>query len=195
VWYDSVELGVAANLAPSDGFMSSDLSLPANRYWGGGSLFMGLALGPRGGERTGNPAYPAKPTQFYNFLKFDGETTFRPGCMADGLFDATESLWWRDCKYVSQRDALGHKVMWARGNGWVIGAMARMLMALPPADPQYAEYRSMLQKMAARLVQLQGNDGMWRSSLLSPSLYPAPETSGPALLPHALANGIRTGLL
>lgn len=195
VWHDSVDLGVTAYLAPSDSFMRSDLSLPANRYWWVDSLFMGLPLWPRWADRTGNSAYQAKPEQFYTFLKNDGETAVRPGCTANGLFDATENLWWRDCKYVAQRDALGHKVMWARGNGWVIGAMARMLMALPPAAPQYGEYRSMLQKMAARLAFLQGSDGMWRSSLLSPSLYPAPETSATALFVYAMAYGIRTGVL
>ncbi|GAA3687545.1 hypothetical protein GCM10023081_26080 [Arthrobacter ginkgonis] len=195
VWYDSVDLGVSANLAPSDAFMRQDLALPANRYWWVDSMFMGLPLWPRWANRTGNSAYQAKPAQFYTFLKNDGETPVRPGCTANGLFDPTENLWWRDCRYVAQRDALGHKVLWARGNGWVIGAMARMLMAVPPADPQYAEYRSMLQKMAARLVPLQGSDGMWRSSLLSPSLYPAPETSATALFVYAMAYGIRTGVL
>ena len=194
-WYDSVDLGVSADLAPSDAFMRRDLALPANRYWWVDSMFMGLPLWPRWANRTGDSAYQAKPAQFYGFLKNDGETPVRPGCTANGLFDATENLWWRDCKYVAQRDALGHKVLWARGNGWVIGAMARMLMAVPPADPQYAEYRSMLQKMAARLVPLQGSDGMWRSSLLSPSLYPAPETSATALFVYAMAYGIRTGVL
>lgn len=195
VWHDSVGLGVTADLAPSDALMAADLSLPPSRYWWIDSMFMGLPLWPRWATRTGIAGYQAKHPQFYSFLKTDGETAVRPGCTADGLFDATENLWWRDCKYVAQRDALGHKVLWARGNGWVIGAMARTLAVLPPADPQYAEYRSMLQRMAARLAQLQGSDGMWRSSLLSPSLYPAPETSATALFVYAMAWGIGVGLL
>ncbi|WP_104192311.1 glycoside hydrolase family 88 protein [Cryobacterium sp. Y82] len=195
VWQDSANVGVNANLAPSDRFMAGDLSLAANRYWWIDSMFMGLPLWPRWATRTGKSAYQMKHSQFYNFLKNDGTTSVRPGCVADGLFDAAEQLWWRDCKYVGQRDSLGHKVMWARGNGWVIGAMARTLMVLPPADPQYTEYKTMLQTMAARLAQLQGSDGMWRSSLLSPSLFPAPETSATALFVYAMAYGIRTGLL
>ncbi|KFF60974.1 hypothetical protein JF66_01100 [Cryobacterium sp. MLB-32] len=185
-WQDSARLGVTANLSRSDTLMAQDLSLAANRYWWIDSMFMGLPLWPRWAARTGAVAYQAKHPQFYNFLKNDGTTSVRPGCVAHGLFDSSEHLWWRDCKYVAQRDSLGHKVMWARGNGWVIGAMARTLMVLPPADPHYGEYSTMLRTMAARLVQLQGSDGMWRSSLLSPSLFPAPETSATALFVYAM---------
>ncbi|GAA2729107.1 glycoside hydrolase family 88 protein [Cellulomonas aerilata] len=195
VWQDSVASGVTADLAPSDRFMAADRALPASQYWWVDSMFMGLPLWPRWAARTGDPAYRARSAEFYAFLKRDGTTVWRPGCTASGLFDATEDLWWRDCKFVAQRDALGHKVFWARGNGWVIAAMARTLMALPSGDPQAAEYRSMLQRMAARLARLQGADGMWRSSLLSPSLYPAPETSATALFTYAMAYGIRTGVL
>jgi Glycosyl Hydrolase Family 88 len=154
-----------------------------------------MPLWPRWEQRTGSAAYGAKHRQFYDHLKTRGTTVWRPGCTAAGLFDATEDLWWRDCKYVAQRDALGPKVFWSRGNGWVLAAMARMLMVLPASDPDVAEYRSMLQRMSARVAELQGADGMWRTSLLSPSLYPAPETSGTALFTYAMAYGIRTGVL
>ena len=53
----------------------------------------------------------------------------------------------------------------------------------------------MLTTMAARLVQLQGSDGLWRSSLLDNALYPQPETSASALITYALAYGIRAGIL
>ena len=175
--------------------MAADLALPANQYWWIDAMFMGLPLWPRWAARTGAAAYGAKHGELYAFLKTDGATTWRQGCTDTGLFDATENLWWRDCKYVPARDALGHKVFWSRGNGWVLAAMARMLMVLPPSDPQAAEYRSMFQRMSARLAQLQGADGMWRFSLLSPSLYPRPETSGTALFTYAMAYGIRTGVL
>ncbi|WP_273653561.1 glycoside hydrolase family 88 protein [Cellulomonas fimi] len=195
VWYDMAARGLPADLGQSDTLMAADLALPADRYWWIDAMFMGLPLWPRWATRTGESAYAAKHAQLYTYLRDDGFTTYRRGCGRTGLFDATESLWWRDCQFVPQRDALGHKVFWSRGNGWVLAAMARTLMVQPPTDPQAAEYRAMLQRMAARLVPLQGADGMWRSSLLSPSLYPAPETSGTALFTYAMAYGIRTGLL
>ena len=195
VFQDAAAAGLPVDLRPSDRLMAADLALPPEQYWWIDAMFMGLPLWPRWAQRTGNAAYGARHTQFYDFLKHRGATTWRSGCTNTGLFDATEDLWWRDCMYVPRRDALGHKVFWARGNGWVMAAMARTLMALPANDPQAAEYRSMLQRMSARVSQLQGADGMWRSSLLSPSLHPAPETSGTALFTYAMAYGIRTGLL
>lgn len=195
VFQDAAAAGLPVDLGPSDRLMAADLALPPEQYWWIDALFMGLPLWPRWAQRTGNTAYGARHAQFYDFLKYRGATTWRPGCTNTGLFDATQDLWWRDCMYVARRDTLGHKVFWARGNGWVMAAMARTLMALPAGDPQTAEYRSMLQRMSARVAQLQGDDGMWRSSLLSPSLHPAPETSATALFTYAMAYGVRTGLL
>ncbi|WP_150306528.1 glycoside hydrolase family 88 protein [Planctomonas psychrotolerans] len=195
VWYDAVADGVTVDLVPSDELMAADLAVPAPTYWWIDALFMGLPLWPRWEERTGDPAYAAKHAEFYTYLKTQGATSWRPGCPNTGLFDETEDLWWRDCKYVPERDALGNKVFWSRGNGWTLAALARTLMVLPPTDPQYAEYRSMMQRMSARVAELQGPDGMWRTNLLSPSLHPAPETSGTALFTYAMAHGIRTGVL
>jgi hypothetical protein len=195
VFQDAAAAGLPVNLGPSDQLMAADLSLAPETYWWIDAMFMGLPLWPRWAARTGNPAYAAKHAQFYDFLKNRGATTWRNGCTNTGLFDATENLWWRDCMYVPRRDAQGHKVFWARGNGWVLAAMARTLMVLPANDPQAAEYRSMLQRMSGRVAQLQGADGMWRSNLLSPSLNPAPETSATALFTYAMAYGVRTGLL
>lgn len=195
VFQDAAAAGLPVDLGPSDRLMAADLALPPEQYWWIDAMFMGLPLWPRWAQRTGNAAYLGKHAQFYDFLKYRGATTWRSGCTDTGLFDATEDLWWRDCMYVARRDALGHKVFWARGNGWVLAAMARTLMALPAGDPQAGEYRSMLQRMSARVAQLQGDDGMWRSSLLSPSLHPAPETSATALFTYAMAYGVRTGLL
>jgi rhamnogalacturonyl hydrolase YesR len=49
--------------------------------------------------------------------------------------------------------------------------------------------------MAAKLVQLQGTDGLWRSSLLDPAHFPMPETSGSAFYTFGIAWGINKGIL
>jgi rhamnogalacturonyl hydrolase YesR len=195
VWQDLAADGLPVDLAPADRTMSADLALDPSTYWWIDSLFMGLPLWQRWTDRTGDGAYVAKGDAFYAYLKTRGHTSWRTGCTDTGLFDASEDLWWRDCQYVAQRDALGNKVFWSRGNGWVLGALARTLMVTPPSDPRAAEYRDMLRRMSTRLAQLQGPDGLWRTSLLSPSLHPAPETSGTALFAYAMAYGIRTGVL
>ncbi|HEX8498668.1 MAG TPA: glycoside hydrolase family 88 protein [Actinomycetales bacterium] len=195
VWHDMAAQGVPADLRPSDRVMEADLDIPTATYWWVDSLFMGLPLWTQWSARTGDPAYAAKGASFYAYLKDQGRTTWRPGCAGTGLFDATEGLWWRDCQYVGKTDATGTKEFWGRGNGWVIAAMARTLMAMGPTDPARAEYESMLVRMSARLAQLQGADGLWRSNLLNPSAYPAAETSASALIAYAMAYGVRTGLL
>jgi unsaturated rhamnogalacturonyl hydrolase len=44
-------------------------------------------------------------------------------------------------------------------------------------------------------VEIQGADGFWRSSLLDPDEYPAPEASGTGFFAFGLAWGINHGLL
>jgi len=196
VWAAAAAAGVpGVDLGPADRVMAADLSATPDTYWWIDSLFMGLPLWTTWSQRTGDPAYAAKGAAFYDQLLTGGTTRWRPGCTASGLFDPATGLWWRDCQYVARRDALGHQVMWSRGNGWVMAAMARTLMQMAPDDPRRATYASMLQTMAKAVAPLQGSDGLWRTSLLSPSLYPDPETSGTALFVYAMSYGIRTGLL
>ena len=49
--------------------------------------------------------------------------------------------------------------------------------------------------MAARLKEIQHEDGLWRTSLLSPESYNHGEVSGSELFTYALAWGINNGLL
>ncbi|MEZ5149009.1 MAG: glycoside hydrolase family 88 protein [Bacteroidales bacterium] len=49
--------------------------------------------------------------------------------------------------------------------------------------------------MAESLMQSQGEDGFWRSSLLDPDEYPDPESSGTAFFTYGLAWGINNGNL
>lgn len=186
-----------ASLAPMDAQMKADLAgLPTGQYSWSDALFMGLPNWPRWAARTGDPAYLDKMQALYVAARDNGITT-RHECIgkAPGLYDATEQLWYRDCRFLGQRDSEGHHIFWARGNAWVVAAMAEVLQSLPAEDSRASTYQSMLEAMADRLRQLQGGDGLWRSSLLSPDLYPAGETSSSALIAYALGYGIRAGLL
>lgn len=49
--------------------------------------------------------------------------------------------------------------------------------------------------MSEKVASLQGDDGYWRSDLLSPSIYPMPETSGTGLFTYAMLYGINAGIL
>lgn len=119
----------------------------------------------------------------------------------DRLFNHDEHLFSRDDTYLinaagdGKREANGQRVFWSRGNGWVMGGLVRLLKELPANYPKRAFYLSLYKEMAARVIQLQQRDGLWRSSLLDPDAYPGGEASGSGFYTYALAWGINTGVL
>ncbi len=114
---------------------------------------------------------------------------------SDYLYDPEEHLYYRDSTYFIKREANGKKVFWSRGNGWVMGGLARVLQVLPPNHAQRKFYEQQYKEMAAKVAALQRPDGLWRSSLLDPDSYPLKETSGSGFYTFALAWGINRGLL
>lgn len=195
VYYDLHQIDPTASLAAMDTHMSADLAnAPVTGYYWIDGLFMGLPTWTRWATRTGNSAYLDKMDELYRWTRDNGITADCPGA-APGLYDRIERLWYRDCRYIGRRDPSGAKVFWARGNAWVLAAMAQVLATLPAADRRGAPYRDMLRDMADRVRQLQGADGFWRSSLLNSGLYPQPETSSTALFAYAIGYGINAGLL
>ena len=114
-----------------------------------------------------------------------------------GCYDEEDGLWFRDERFLADvaQTLNGKKVFWARGNGWVLGGLARTLRTLPKAHKYYKEYRSVFAKMAASLRKCQSPDGFWRTSLLDPEEFDMPETSGTALNVLGMIIGIREGIL
>jgi rhamnogalacturonyl hydrolase YesR len=124
-----------------------------------------------------------------------------------GLFDPATGLWWRDADYAPGgsyiRSPNGEDIYWSRGNGWVLGALARVLDVLPGDEPHRAEYEADFEALAQALLPLQREDGFWSSSLTDPTHCEAggqagedgPESSGTALFAYGFAWGIRHGLL
>jgi rhamnogalacturonyl hydrolase YesR len=124
----------------------------------------------------------------------------------DYLYDKTERLYFRDSRYFESRtvkgaevpaprEKNGAKIFWGRGNGWVIAGIARVLQSLPADYADRPRYLQLFREMAERLASLQGADGCWRSSLLDPESYPAPETSSTGFITYALAWGVNAGVL
>ena len=111
------------------------------------------------------------------------------------LYDPAEHLYYRDSRYFTQRQANGQKVFWARGNGWVMGAFAKVLGEMPKDDPSRPKYLAQYREMADRIASIQGKDGLWRSGLLDPDAYDLPEVSGSAFFTYSLAWGINHGIL
>lgn len=114
---------------------------------------------------------------------------------SDFLYDPAEHLFFRDNSYFQKREPNGQKVFWARGNGWVLAGLARVLQYLPNDHPARPRMVRQFQDMAARIAELQQPDGFWRASLLDPNHYPAKEASGTGFFCYALAWGINARLL
>jgi unsaturated rhamnogalacturonyl hydrolase len=111
------------------------------------------------------------------------------------LYDPQEHLYFRDSRFIRQRDARGRKIFWSRGNGWVIAGIARVLEVLPARHPNRPRYEALLREMAAKLVTLQTPGGYWPVSLLAREETRTPETSGTAFIVYGLAWGVNHGIL
>jgi unsaturated rhamnogalacturonyl hydrolase len=111
------------------------------------------------------------------------------------LYDRAEHLYFRDSRYFTQKEKNGQKIFWSRGNGWVMGAFAKLLEVMPKDYPSRGKYISQYKEMADRVGAIQGKDGLWRSGLLDPEAYDLPEVSGSAFFTYSLAWGINHGVL
>jgi len=115
---------------------------------------------------------------------------------SDLLYDADRHLYFRDVTFLHKTDARGNPIFWSRGNGWVMGGIARTLEYLPKDDPDRGRYETQLRQMAAAVATLQDpRDGLWHSDMLDAEDDPQPETSGSALIAFALAWGVNEGIL
>jgi rhamnogalacturonyl hydrolase YesR len=111
----------------------------------------------------------------------------------DHLYDQREHLYFRDSRFIAQRDAAGRKIFWGRGNGWVFAGLARILNDLPADHPSRPRYETLFKQMASKIRTLQGEEGYWPVSLLEPQK--TPETSGTGFFVYGLAWGINHGQL
>ncbi|WP_454716486.1 glycoside hydrolase family 88 protein [Caulobacter segnis] len=151
-------------------------------WWWSDALFMAPPVLARMSAQTGDANYlKAMDTQWWR--------TFAR------LYDPDESLYYRDERFIERRDEQGRKLFWSRGNGWVMGGMARVLESMPADYIQRPRYITIFQAMAKRIAGLQRADGLWSSSLLQPERFPEAETSGSAFFVYALAWGINHGVL
>jgi rhamnogalacturonyl hydrolase YesR len=112
------------------------------------------------------------------------------------LYDSQRHLYYRDVTWLHRTNPRGQPVFWSRGNGWVMGGLARTLEYLPESDSDRGRFETQLREMAAAVAPLQdSNSGLWHSDMLDPLDYPQPETSGSALMIFALAWGVNHGIL
>ena len=120
----------------------------------------------------------------------------------DLLYDKEEHLYARDIRYKWNEPGIeimkennGNKIFWSRGNGWVMGGLARIISELPKDYKNRDFYVQNFSEMAEKIISLQQEDGLWRASLLDPNSYPGGEASGSGFYIYALAWGINNKIL
>jgi rhamnogalacturonyl hydrolase YesR/lysophospholipase L1-like esterase len=179
----------SAMISPTKADLDSVIDLPTLTakdpripWWWCDALFMAPPVWARMYTATGDHRY-------IDYLNTQWAKTY------DLLYDQDEHLYARDASYKTKRGPHGEKIFWSRGEGWVMGGLARTLDYLPQDDPRHPFYIQQLQQMSARVAGLQRKDGLWPASLLDPQDYPQPEISGSALFVYGMAWGVNHGVL
>jgi rhamnogalacturonyl hydrolase YesR len=157
-------------------------------WWWCDALFMAPPVINLYAKQTNQPKYLDDMHKFYM------ETY-------NQLYDEEERLFARDMRFVWQgnendtKEPNGKKVFWSRGNGWVIGGLALILDDMPKDYKHRSFYVNLYKEMASKILEIQPEDGLWRTSLLCPESYDHGEVSGSGFYTFALAWGINNGLL
>jgi rhamnogalacturonyl hydrolase YesR len=119
----------------------------------------------------------------------------------DLLYDKEEKLFARDLRFVwtgsskDKKEKNGKKIFWSRGNGWVLGGLALMLEDMSKDYKHRSFYEGLFKEMALKIKNIQAEDGLWSTSLLSPESFNHGETSGSGFFTFALAWGVNNGIL
>lgn len=157
-------------------------------YWWCDALYMSPPMLARLASVHNDPAY----LDYMNEMWWDA---------TDYLYDPQEKLYFRDDRFLPRddgseiREPNGEKVFWSRGNGWVLAGIARVLQYMPADYPDREKYVDLFREMAAKIASLQGEDGLWKTSLLYPQGHQHGETSGSGFFCYAMAWGVNNGIL
>ncbi|MFT4093623.1 MAG: glycoside hydrolase family 88 protein [Niabella sp.] len=165
--------------------MEYQMSTPNNDYWWwADGLYMVMPVMTKLYRITGNQQYLGKLWEYFEYAN-------------SIMYDADEKIYYRDAKYIypKHKTADGKKDFWARGNGWVMAALAKVLTELPETDTHRQDYIDKFKGMAATIKKLQQPGGYWTRSMMDPQFAPGPETSGTAFFTYGLLWGINNGYL
>lgn len=165
--------------------MEYEMSTPQKDYWWwADGLYMVMPVMTKMYNITGNPLYLDKLHEYWQY--------------ADSLmYDTEASLYYRDGKYIypKHKSANGKKDFWARGDGWVVAGLAKVIADMPVSRPERREYVDRFRNMCAAVASCQQPEGYWTRSLLDPEHAPGPETSGTAFFTYGLLWGINNNIL
>lgn len=165
--------------------MEYEVSTPQNDYWWwADGLYMVMPVMTKLYRATGNARYLEK---LYEYILYSDSV----------MLDEETGMYFRDGKYVypKHKSANGKKDFWARGDGWVLAGLAKVLQDLP-ADYRHRDFFvEKYLRLAHSVAQCQQPEGYWTRSMLDPEHAPGPETSGTAFFAYGLMWGVNNGYL
>ncbi len=110
-------------------------------------------------------------------------------------WSAQDSLYFHDRRDIKKVSPGGQRVFWARGDGWVHAGLVEVLQYLPKDHKDRDFFVGVYNKMSAKLLALQKDNGTWAPSLLDEMHPPQDDISGTVFYVYALAWGINNDLL
>lgn len=165
--------------------MEYEMSTPRNDYWWwADGLYMVMPVMTKLYTLTANPAYLDK---LYEYIQKSDSI----------MYDTETGLYFRDGKYVypAHKSANGKKDFWARGDGWVLAGLAKVLKDLPADYKHRGFFEDKYRRLADAVVACQQPEGYWSRSMLDEAHAPGYETSGTAFFTYGLLWGINNGYL
>ncbi len=181
------------NLVPADykvarakEVMGYECAMQDNRFWWwADALYMVMPVMTKMYRLTGEMQYLDKLRE--NFLWSDSL-----------MWDAEAQLYYRDAKYIWPKVKTacdGGKSFWARGDGWVLAGLAKVLADMPQDYKGRDFFVQRFQQLAEGVARCQQPDGYWSRSMLCEQDAPGPETSGTAFFCYGLLWGVNHGYL
>ncbi len=154
-------------------------------WWWADALYMVMPVMTKMYLLTGEVKYLDK--LYENFLWSDSL-----------MYDPAEQLYYRDAKYIYPKVKTacnGGKSFWARGDGWVLAGLAKVLADMPQDYKNRPIFVQRFRELAEGVARVQRPDGYWSRSMLCEDDAPGPETSGTAFFCYGLTWGVNHGYL
>lgn len=159
-------------------------SAATDYWWWCDALYMVMPVMTKMFRLTGDTAYLDK--LYANLLYSDSL-----------MLDPETGFYYRDARYVypAHKTLHGDKDFWARGDGWVLAGLAKVLQDLPTDYRHYAFFLEKYMRLAKAVSEVQRPEGYWSRSLLDEAHAPGAETSGTAFFLYGILWGVNNGLL
>ena len=166
--------------------MSHECSMQDTHFWWwADALYMVMPVMTKMYKLTGEIKYLDK--LYDNFLWSDSL-----------MYDKEEQLYYRDAKYIYPKVKTacnGGKSFWARGDGWVLAGLAKVLADMPHDYKNRPIFVQRFRELAEGVARVQRPDGYWSRSMLCEDDAPGPETSGTAFFTYGMLWGVNNGYL